>query len=778
MEQYRLTQHQLENLVRRRDFRFTCDGKGRVIDVHNPLEIRNPSLILDILPGRRLSEFFNLGKYQDLNKIPGGFKLFPALKKSIIHENVENFFTSLPLIVVKVFRLKPDRFLCLFMVSDIMPNFFPEKTNSLILVDRQDRLVGFNNSFYSLFSDIFQSPLKLLDQPAKRFFSPTPQLFQKMYLTPFTKDDKKGFKAVFQADFSKPKFEKPEVLSGVLKWSAQLKALTWNSTGESLSFLVLPGLLDLHKTALMVNIRVKVLKGHDPVFLLGPKAEKGKLPDDFGYLAGRHGYYSKAFIKKGGHLLNQADRYPDKKGYHTLTMVKSGGSFHLFHNGNQLVRYYDHEPVFEDAAQVSFGLRSGSGCAIKSIEVLTKPIGKEDRPENLLVKLNRPEAGYFILNRFYNTGLTSIYHDVAGYLLQDVSTLQYRAEHFEHEYRKQLVEEQKLRAIIDSFQHGRDAFIGTSPRITALKDRAKVIADSKATTLIEGDTGTGKEVLARFIHANSPNRDGSFIKVDCSTLPRELMESELFGHEAGAFTGAVKQKIGIMEQARKGTLFLDEIANLTPEAQTKLLQFLEDFTITRVGGTRPIKLDLRVIAATNVPLKSLKEKKAFREDLYFRLYVTPLLIPPLSERIEDIPELCSHFLHQFNATAGKDIRKISASAFRKMMAYHWPGNVRELRNVMQQAVLFCEGDEITGDLIHLQAGAGKKRTDPGIVRQDRQPGSYHKISKMGAKEFEALLKKYRGNITRLARDLDLSRRAIYDYLEKNDIDLSKFRPAK
>jgi DNA-binding NtrC family response regulator len=256
------------------------------------------------------------------------------------------------------------------------------------------------------------------------------------------------------------------------------------------------------------------------------------------------------------------------------------------------------------------------------------------------------------------------------------------------------------------------------------------------------------------------------------------MESELFGHEKGSFTGAVQQKIGKFEQANHGTLFLDEVGNLSIETQAKLLHFLQDFKITRVGGERSISLDLRVIAATNVPLETLVKNGAFREDLYYRLFVVVMDIPQLSERKEDLPELSNYFLGIFNDSMRKNIRSISPQAMKKVYAYHWPGNIRELRNAIQQAVLFCEGEEITEDLIVLNPVIGSDTVQPVPQQVDEisfKKSQYHLLSQMSEDRLKELLGKHHGNIVRVAREIGVSRRALYYHFKKKGIDVASYR---
>jgi DNA-binding NtrC family response regulator len=310
-------------------------------------------------------------------------------------------------------------------------------------------------------------------------------------------------------------------------------------------------------------------------------------------------------------------------------------------------------------------------------------------------------------------------------------------------------------------------FVGSSREITIIREKAGRIASSPTTVLLQGATGTGKEVLARFIHDNSLHAQGPFVKIDCSTLPRTLMESELFGYEAGAFTGAQKRKTGLLEQANKGTLFLDELGNLTPDAQVKLLQFLQDQTLTRVGGSAAVKVNTRVIAASNQDLERMVKQGLFREDLYYRIAVVTFFIPPLKDRMDDLAELAHHFLEQFGRSYSKSITGFSPSAMKKLYAYAWPGNIRELRNAMEQAVLFCDGREIQPEHLAVRAeGQAALKAEPADKRC--------KIT-LSAEETKGLLKEHDGRINKAARAIGVTRRALYYFMGKLKINPNDFR---
>ena len=233
--------------------------------------------------------------------------------------------------------------------------------------------------------------------------------------------------------------------------------------------------------------------------------------------------------------------------------------------------------------------------------------------------------------------------------------------------------------------------IGKSKPMQELYDLLENVAESDSTVLIQGESGTGKELVARAIHYNGPRKDRPFVGINCAALPEPLLESELFGHEKGAFTGAVRRKPGRFELAEGGTLFLDELADMSPVLQAKLLRVLDQRAFERVGGTESIHVDVRIIAATNRNLIRAVEDGAFRQDLFYRLNVVSIVLPPLSERREDIPLLVDHFIHTFNAKTGKSIQSISQEAMRMLMDYAWPGNVRELENAIEHAFVQCAG---------------------------------------------------------------------------------------
>ena len=242
-----------------------------------------------------------------------------------------------------------------------------------------------------------------------------------------------------------------------------------------------------------------------------------------------------------------------------------------------------------------------------------------------------------------------------------------------------------------------EEIIGASPKLAAVLSRVSKVASSDSTVLITGETGTGKELIARAIHRRSGRSSGAFVAVNCAAIPRELIASELFGHERGAFTGAIQRRLGRFELADRGTLFLDEVGELSAEVQVALLRVLQEHEIERVGGSQPIGVDVRVIAATHRDLTAEIERGRFREDLLYRLNVFPLELPALRERREDIPLLVKYFIDRYARKAGKSIRQVNKRALDHLQSYLWPGNVRELQNVIERSVIVCDSDEFTVD---------------------------------------------------------------------------------
>lgn len=319
--------------------------------------------------------------------------------------------------------------------------------------------------------------------------------------------------------------------------------------------------------------------------------------------------------------------------------------------------------------------------------------------------------------------------------------------------RRLLLENRALRAELDGLRTS--TVIGRSAVMTALLNEARQVADSRASVLLTGESGTGKGRLARYIHDVSPRSEGRLVTVNCGALPENLLESELFGHEAGAFTGATGRKEGRFDLARGGTLFLDEVTEMSPAVQVKLLRVLQDGEYERVGGTRTLTADVRILAATNRDPRQAIADGRLREDLYYRLHVIRLNLPPLRDRRDDVPLLAAHFVAVHAERNGRQVRGFSPDVLDALAAHDWPGNVRELENVVERAVVLCRGDTITREQLPVALQALDPRPD-ALTFQVGTP-----LKEVERRMIEATLATTGGDKTMAARLLGITARTIY-----------------
>ncbi|EPR29690.1 Sigma-54-dependent transcriptional activator [Geobacillus sp. WSUCF1] len=314
--------------------------------------------------------------------------------------------------------------------------------------------------------------------------------------------------------------------------------------------------------------------------------------------------------------------------------------------------------------------------------------------------------------------------------------------------------------------------VGESEEMKVAIEQAKLAAKTPATILLRGESGTGKELFAHAIHNASDRKYNKFIRVNCAAIPETLLESELFGYEEGAFSGARRGgKRGLFEEANNGSIFLDEIGELSASTQAKLLRVLQEREIVRVGGTKPIPINVRVIAATNVNLEKAIAEGAFREDLYYRLNRMPIYIPPLRARKEDIPALCRRLIQKLNQDYGRNVEGVTDEAMAKLLAYDWPGNVRELENVLGRAMIFMKFHEVMIDATHLPPLASPSSVPAHRVETEEEIRPLEEmVSRYEASLIEQALRRHRGNKTAAARALGISVRNLYYKLEKYGLD--------
>jgi transcriptional regulator with GAF, ATPase, and Fis domain len=315
--------------------------------------------------------------------------------------------------------------------------------------------------------------------------------------------------------------------------------------------------------------------------------------------------------------------------------------------------------------------------------------------------------------------------------------------------------------------------VGGSPAITQVFELIKKVADTDSTVLILGESGTGKELIAHAIHYNSFRRERPLIPVNCAAIPEELLESELFGHERGAFTHAVRTRLGRFEQATGGTIFLDEIGNMSPALQVKILRVLQDRSFERIGGTKTIRVDIRILAATNQDLDDLVRRGRFREDLYYRLNVIPIKVPPLRERVSDIPLLVQHFLQEFSRKQKKPVKRLSPAALDLLRLYPWPGNVRELENLLERLVTLSEGELV--EVADLPDRFKRQPAAPARVTGDLPEQGLHLTAAVQEFEKDLILKALARTDwvkSRAAALLRLNRTTLLEKMKKQNISLA------
>lgn len=335
---------------------------------------------------------------------------------------------------------------------------------------------------------------------------------------------------------------------------------------------------------------------------------------------------------------------------------------------------------------------------------------------------------------------------------------------------KKIKEQEKARNQIKELEKLVDIdyqMIGESPPVQRLRDIITQASPSEGRILIYGENGSGKELVAREIYKNSNRHDGPFVQLNCAALPGELLESELFGYEKGAFTGAIKKKQGLIEQAEAGTLFLDEVGDMALNTQAKLLRVLQENEFYRVGGTSPHKFNVRIISATNKNLLAEIKKGTFREDLYFRLNVIPITVPALRDRTSDIPLLVNHFLESYSRKNGKKTKRIQPQAQQLLFGYYWPGNIRELKNILERLAIMTKSEEITVSDVHLVLGHTEiKETATKNKSPEKHLSLKDQMLRFEKSILQEAFERYGGNISHIAKALQTDRANLYKKLKK------------
>jgi len=324
-------------------------------------------------------------------------------------------------------------------------------------------------------------------------------------------------------------------------------------------------------------------------------------------------------------------------------------------------------------------------------------------------------------------------------------------------------------------REGFASLVGDSPQMRTIFERIRQVAPTMGTVLITGPSGTGKELVARAIHQHSQRRDKKMVTVNCTAIPQEVLESELFGHVKGAFTGAWREKKGLVEEAHEGTLFLDEIGDLSPHLQTKLLRLLQEGEYKPVGSVVTSKADLRIISATNHDLKTAIRERRFREDLYYRLNVIHFELPPLKGRRKDIALLSTHFLSKYAAINGKAVTDIDPAAMQLLMAYDYPGNVRELENIIERGVIFCRGESLTVADLQLEDDGGMPPVEAQLSDLPFREAKDRSIQYFHQQYIRRLLEQHGGNISRAAETAGIQRQYLHRLMREAGIEAVEFK---
>lgn len=391
-----------------------------------------------------------------------------------------------------------------------------------------------------------------------------------------------------------------------------------------------------------------------------------------------------------------------------------------------------------------------------------------------------PSAQIIVMTSLEKTAyaVTAVHAGATGYLTFPIDPAELKLT-ISHVQKKILVEEE-LDYLRNKFwkSDSLDVLKTYSPKMKKVYSQIKSVAETKMAVLLTGETGTGKGVLARLIHRHSSRSQEKFISLHCGAIPDSLVESELFGYEEGAFTGAKKRKLGKFELATKGTIFLDEIGTVTLSAQIKLLQVLQDGVFQRVGGERDVEVDVRVVAATNSNLKEMSENNEFRSDLYYRLCVFPIEIPPLRERAEDIPHIVDMLIQKFGGVHGKEIKGIRDDVLDSLQVYSWPGNIRELENILERAYIIETSSILTPESFpqEIVESKGFKPLVPIDMGQTLAVARIKSINDMERQYLKQLMEVHKGTISSAAESAGITTRQLYNLLTKYKIRKEDYKP--
>jgi len=715
------------------------------------------------------------GDMLTLESFPDTRYSFPSKNLFEKFDLLFEFHSKIPYSILFLWRLENQGLIGIIQFSDFVRRTLYYKQNPLVYLNGQGKIQGFNRNFFMLFSSLADNlPENLLGVDIEKILQPSPITTIAGPPGDFHKMHGEKWQILYSVNLEENSDEELKHVFPLDNLHKSDRGRAWRPLPQNRGLLPLLQPLDLVDNDIKLELRFSSPAGLLPQVIIGGDKLDGPIfPDYCGYLLGCDEQQENYIIKKGGELVHHLPRSRTPQDTeNVLEVLKRGERLAFFLNGELRIGYVDLN--VEDNRHAYQYLHvstqpSGTGIVLQQLSVFTLPRRKTDEgmPSNECSAKNKDD----VLLRFQQlsdariTQVQRTFHYT--FVFFDISHFVRNIRSLREQRDRAVLERDRFRELALRQESEPAAFVGVSPAILHIKERAAVAASVQVTILIEGQTGTGKEVLARYIHEHSPFRAGPFIKVDCSALPATLLESELFGFEKGAFTGAVQARRGKLEEAAGGTLFLDEVGNLPISAQVKLLNFLQDLSIERLGSNKKIKIETRIIAASNVSLKMLVDGGQFRADLFYRMNTVNFNLPALNERKEDITHLGAYFLARYNAKFARSISGISPDGFQKLLEYQWPGNIRELENVVQNAVLFCAEKMIAGHHLNLPLSAAASVPENSTLPLPRNPRL------LTGRHIMELLKKNHGIVGRAAGEAGVSRATFYRKIKKFKISINE-----
>ncbi|MBL8029565.1 MAG: sigma-54-dependent Fis family transcriptional regulator [Fibrobacteres bacterium] len=769
MHNYKLLINELfKTIVDKRQMFFLHDNKGKIIKVLTAPEF-NPMKMYDtIIEKKDLSDFFDIKPLHRAHK-PGEII---ELRGRNIREYSFPFGTllsSTSLHNIKTVFAGDNTFIGRITINEIMPPIhLSDGLGTLFSNIETETLIAFDKSIAPLLSPNSRNFETLLGKPLSDFLSPTPREFQHRFLQKIDAESYKSFALSYSHDAS-------DLLNNSIRISHESERKHIDDGLQITASVNRSAIVRFLQTArdncdFAFSVTFIHNNGIGPCIAIGSPSTDSEEPDHDGYLAGYAIQGGYLVMKRNGYHVVRSKLEKNAEGSsETLTFVRIGNSFHLFHNDKHHLSYYDIDPQNWTEASFAVVLRSASAITIKNAELRvnkrTSSVS-ENRSTPYIVELKAHPGRFCIMSRFDSNPISSLWSNfMAGWQPIDITTFESTIKQLETKSRRLTRKNMVLDTLLKNFRNdSSEKLMGSSDKFSKLRSTADTIAPTDSTVLIEGETGVGKEVLAQYIHSKSKRSSNSFVKIDCSTIPTTLIESHLFGHEKGAFSGAIERSIGLLEQSDNGTIFLDEIGNIPLEVQAKLLRFFNDYTITRLGGNTPIKVNTRPIVATNANLADMVKAGKFRSDLYYRISVIKIAVPALRERKEDIAELANFFMLKCAALNNKQISEISTEAMDLLRNYNWPGNVRELKNVIERAVVFSSDNILTPSLINFE------EQNNSLKSKRYKPRINFSLSKTEPAKIITLLERHNGNISAAAREIGTNRIGLHLYLKKHNIN--------